>query len=293
MVSKTPSIPRWGFSSSIAIAFLATFVPTQTDSSALPTTVPTSNLPVTAVSLISQLVQHDQMRAVSLLEYSANRRYQVTNDKGKLRSETQVSLQYQSPDSKQFKILSESGPAMLRNIVKSLLTFETEAALGRGGSDSSITPANYTFQSAGNDTVDGHSCFVVQVSPKRKDKYLFEGKIWIEEKEFAVVKITGRPAKRPSFWIKSATFTRHYQKIGGTWLPLRDETVSQVRLFGENVLTIDHADYKVSLLPESSLNKEQVTLLDWKEVLDLKFIKYFQGDLSNFEQQSRISVGKL
>jgi hypothetical protein len=232
------------------------------------------------------------MRAVSLLEYSANRKYQVTNDKGKLRSETRVSLQYQSPDSKQFKILSESGPAMLRNIVKSLLTFETEAALGRGGSDSSITPVNYTFQLAGKDTVEGHNCFVVQVSPKRKDKYLFEGKIWIEEKEFAVVRIIGRPAKRPSFWIKSANFIRHYQKIGGTWLPLRDETVSQVRLFGENVLTIDHANYKVSLRPESSLNKDQVALLGWNEVLDLKFIKYFRGDVSNFEQQSRMPAGK-
>jgi Outer membrane lipoprotein-sorting protein len=292
MVSKTPSIPRWGFSSSLAIAFLATFVPTQTDSAASPTAVPTSQ-GVTAGSLISQLVQHDQMRAVALLEYSANRRYQVTNDKGKLRSETQVSLQYQSPDSKEFKILSESGPAMLRNIVKSLLTFETEAALGRDGSDSSITPANYTFQLDGNDIVDGHNCFVVQVSPKRNDKYLFEGKIWIEAKEFAVVKIAGRPAKRPSFWIKSATFTRHYQKIGGTWLPLRDETVSQVRLFGENVLTIDHADYKVSVRPELRFKKQQVAGLDWKEVLDLKLIKYFQGDASNFEQQSRIPAGKL
>jgi hypothetical protein len=102
----------------------------------------------------------------------------------------------------------------------------------------------------GNDSVDGYKCFVVQASPKRKDKYLFEGRIWIEEKEFAVVKIVGRPAKRPSFWIKSADFTRHYQRISGTWLPLRDQTVSQVRLFGENVLTIDHGDYKVSVRPE-------------------------------------------
>jgi hypothetical protein len=78
---------------------------------------------------------------------------------------------------------------MLRSIVKSLLTFETEAALGAAGYDSSITPANYTFQPAGNDRVDGYECFVVQASPKRKDKYLFEGRIWIEANEFAVGKI--------------------------------------------------------------------------------------------------------
>ena len=270
MVSKAHSIPRWGFISSIAIAFLSTFVTTQTESAA-PPTVGSSNAVVTAGSLISQLVQHDYMRAVSLLEYSANRRYQVTNDKGALRSETQVSLEYQSPDRKEFKIVSENGPAMLRNIVKSLLTFETEAALGRAGYDSSITPANYTFQLVGNDRVDGYECFVVQASPKRKDKYLFEGRIWIEANEFAVVKIVGHPAKRPSFWIKSADFTRLYQKIGGTWLPLRDETVSQVRLFGENVLTIDHANYKVSVRPQPQ--PDHASLLGRMEVWGLKNLR--------------------
>ena len=247
MVSKTHPV-RLRFMSPILIAFLAPLVPIRTES-ATPPAAPrfVSKAAMTAESLLSQLAEHDRRRAVSLLEYSVNRRYQVTNRKGKLRSETQVALQYQSPDSKDFKILSESGPAMLRNIVKSLLKLEVEAALGQGGTDSSITPANYTFQIAGKDTVDGYSCFVVQAIPKRNDKTLFEGRIWIEDTEFAIVKIAGRPAKRPSFWIESAQFTRHYQKIGEIWLPLRDQTVSQVRMFGENVLTIDHGDYKLSV----------------------------------------------
>ena len=108
--------------------------------------------------------------------------------------------------------------------------------------------------------------------PNGEDKYLFEGRIWIEENEFAVVKIVGRPAKRPSFWIKSADFTRHYQKIGGTWLPLRDQTVSQVRLFGENVLTIDHADYRVSVRLEPTAQADHVSLLGI-EVWGLKNLK--------------------
>ena len=96
MVSKTLSIPRLGVISSIAIIFLGTFIPTKTESAAPVTAGSTSNGVVTVGGLISQLVQHDRMRAISLLEYSANRRYQVTNEKGKLRSEAQVSLQYQS-----------------------------------------------------------------------------------------------------------------------------------------------------------------------------------------------------
>jgi hypothetical protein len=260
------NLVRLRFASPVVIALLATFVHTRAESAAPPAaTRPPSNAAMTAESLLSQMVEHDRRRAVSLLEYSANRRYQVTNRNGKLRLETQVSLRYQSPDSKEFKILSESGPALLRNMIKSLLNLEVEATLGPGSYASSITPANYTFQIAGKDTVDGYSCFVVQAILKRKDKYLFQGKIWIDDNEFAIVRIVGRPAERPSFWIKSADFTRHYQKIGEIWLPLRDETVSQVRIFGENVLTIDHGDYNLSLRQEPTPSEDQLSLVGWRE----------------------------
>ena len=131
MVSKTHPV-RLRFMAPILIAFLAPLIPIRTESATPPgATRFASNAAMTAESLLSRLVEHDRRRAISLLEYSANRRYQVTNRKGKLRSETQVALQYQSPDSKDFKILFESGPATLRNIVKSLLKLEVEAVRKR------------------------------------------------------------------------------------------------------------------------------------------------------------------
>jgi hypothetical protein len=62
-------------------------------------------------------------------------------------------------------------------------------------------------------------CFVAQAVPKRKDKYLFEGKLWIDVDDYAVVRIVGHPAKKLSFWIERADFVRQYQKIEGFWLP--------------------------------------------------------------------------
>ena len=87
---------------------------------------------------------------------------------------------------------------------------------------------------------------MVKAVPKRKDKFLFEGKVWIDAQDFAVAKIVGRPAKNPSFWIKQVDFVRQYQKIGEFWLPLQDESVSDVRIFGKRVLTIDHRSYVVN-----------------------------------------------
>ena len=267
MVSRTHPIYRFRFAS-IVLALLVTPLNTRTEATTAAVTSAESNSPVTAETLFSRLVEHDRSRADSLLRYSANRRYEVRNEEGKLRSETEVFLQYQSPDKKEFKILSQTGPNMLQNIIRSLLKLEEDTASGRAGYDNSITPDNYTFELAGKDIVSGYNCFVVNAHAKRNDRCLLEGKIWIEDKEYAIVKIVGRPAKRPSFWIKSADFIRQYQKIGAAWLPLRDETTSQVRLFGKNVLTIDHGNYRLAMRQQStaSVGQDQVSSLDWHEL---------------------------
>ena len=82
--------------------------------------------------------------------------------------------------------------------------------------------------------------------PKRKDKYLFEGKLWIDVQDYSVVRIEGHPAKKLSFWIERADFVRQYQKIDRFWLSQKDQTLVQVRLYGTKVLTIDHQDYVVN-----------------------------------------------
>ena len=64
--------------------------------------------------------------------------------------------------------------------------------------------------------------------------------------DYSVVRIEGHPAKQLSFWIQRADFVREYQKIEGFWLPQKDQTLVQVRLYGKKILTIDHRDYVVN-----------------------------------------------
>jgi hypothetical protein len=59
------------------------------------------------------------------------------------------------------------------------------------------------------------------------------------------VRIEGRPAKSPSFWIKSVRFVHTYHKNGSFWWPESDRSVSDVRIIGANTLTIDYFDYAV------------------------------------------------
>jgi hypothetical protein len=200
--------------------------------------------------IIAQLLLHNQVRDAQMKHYSVVRTYEVRNHEGKLSAQEVVRMDYRAPGTKTFEKASEKGSGKVRHMVfDRLMESESEAAAGREHHDSALTPANYTFARIGEEDLGPYHCYVVRATPKRQDKYLFEGNIWIHTQDFAVVRIAGHPAKKPSFWINRADFMRQYQKVGEFWLPYKDETVVQVRLFGKKFFTIDHQDYSVEGAP--------------------------------------------
>lgn len=210
-----------------------------------------SSAAITVDTLWAKLLENNRRRDARLQQasYSAPRTYQVKDDKGKLRAEARVLMQYRAPGAKEFKIISQTGSDMIHGrVIKPLMESEAEAASGRSRQNSAITPDNYNFNLLGEEYVDGQRCYLVQAAPKRTDKYLFRGKVWIHANEFAVVKIAGQPAKSPSFMVKQVNFVRRYQKIGEFWLPLKDESVTQVRFVGTNVLTVSYEHYDLGPL---------------------------------------------
>jgi hypothetical protein len=233
----------------------------QAESSQEPTTQLDPPTPgVSGDEIFRELLQHNDMRNAELKQYSAIRTYEVINPSGKLYARQVVRLDYRAPDTKMFMTTFEEGSGLVRHMVfKRLIESETDAAAGKEHHDSSITPANYSFELLGEEQAGPYYCFVIQATPTRQDKYLFEGTIWIDAQDFAIVKISGHPAKRPSFWIERADFVRQYQKIGQFWLPLKDETVVHVRLKGIKILMIDHGDYAVN---EGTPEKQEVQSSD-------------------------------
>jgi hypothetical protein len=206
---------------------------------------------VTAETVVAKLMEQNRRREARLHQtsYSAPRTYRIKDEKGNVRVEAQVLMQHRAPGTKEFKVVSKKGSDFIYGkVLKPLMDGEVEAAAGRSRHNSAITPDNYSFNLIGEDSVDGQRCFLVQATPKRADKYLFNGKIWIHANEFAIVKIAGQPAKSPSVMIKQVNFVRRYQKVGEFWLPIRDESVTQVRFVGKNVLTVDYDNYGLAQL---------------------------------------------
>jgi hypothetical protein len=212
--------------------------------------VPVDAQTVGSEQIFAKLIDRNQTRADGLLQYTADRVYRVSDPGGKIHAQIEGQMEFEAPESKTFVSRSEEGSAIVRHLaLKPLIASEINAARGKDRHDSAIAPANYTLQLIGEDEVRTHPCYVLRASPKRADKYLFEGKVWIDKQDFAVVRIEGHPAANLSFWIKRADFVRDYEKVAGFWLPLKDETVVQVRMYGKKILTIDHADYAVRAEP--------------------------------------------
>jgi len=202
---------------------------------------------LTGDEIVAKMLERNRLRNERLRQYSAVRTYDIRNLEGKLAAQAVVRVDYLAPGKKTFNKTAEQGSGIVRHLVfDRLMQSEGETSSGREHHDSAITTKNYTFKLVGEKEVGPYHCFVLEAIPKRKDKYLFEGKIWIDAEDFAVVKIAGHPAKKPSFWINRAEFVRLYQRIDGFWLPYRDETSVEVKMYGRRVLTVDHQQYVIN-----------------------------------------------
>jgi hypothetical protein len=202
---------------------------------------------LTGDDIIGKMLERNRLRNEQLQRYSAVRTYEIRNREGKLAAQAVVEVDYEAPDKKTFHKTSEEGSGIVRHLVfDRLLQSEGETSSGHEHHDSAITTANYTFKLVAEEELGLHHCFVLEATPKRKDKYLFEGKIWVDAEDFAVARIAGHPAKKPSFWINRADFVREYQRIEGFWLPYHDETFVEVKIYGRRVFTVDHEQYLIN-----------------------------------------------
>jgi len=239
-----------GAAAMFAMAMFAVEAKAQTDGEVLPnleTRVEPLRPGVTESQLLAELATHNEERKAALHDYTVLRTYQVVDVKGKVHAEEIGRMEFFSPDKKIFSVTSESGSGLVRHMaLNPLINSEIEAATGKEHHDSAISSDNYSLNLLGEQQLGSYRCFVAEAVPKRKDKYLFEGKVWIDVNDYSVVRIEGHPAKKLSFWIQHADFVRQYQKIGAFWLPEKDQTLVQVRLYGKKMLKIEHRNYVVN-----------------------------------------------
>jgi outer membrane lipoprotein-sorting protein len=202
----------------------------------------TQNTASTADEIVAKMMQLDAQRQERLNGYTATRRYVAVNQQH--RAEMMVGVTCGGDGVKQFTILSEDGSHVIRkHLFYKMLKEETEASRRDVRDTTRIIPGNYTFQLLGKDTVVGRPAYVLQLTPKVENKYLINGKIWVDALDYAIVRIEGSPARSPSFWTRNVHFVHTYQKVGPFWFAASTHFDSQLLFFGESELVIENSGY--------------------------------------------------
>jgi hypothetical protein len=264
--SSTPTliwipIPR-SFQSATKLSLLlllivATELVAAIDSSPLPPSITTAPLSVDQV--VNNLIRKDEERAHALRHSESTRVYRLSyrgfpSDRD---AEMTVEATYDSPSSKSFKVLSESGSKLIiERVFKRLMDSEKEAIEPDVHTRMLLNRDNYNISLVGFESSGGHSLvssgassgsqYVLEVYPKEKSKYVYRGKVWVDATDFAVTRIDAEPAENPSFWTKKNEFHHEYMKVQNFWLPRRNESISYIRLGGRATLTIDYSNYHVT-----------------------------------------------
>ena len=112
----------------------------------------------------------------------------------------------------------------------------------------------YNVMYVGQQQEDDLHCYVFDVAPKQieKDKRYFQGRIWVDDRDLQIVKMTGKSApdiprkkKRPENLFPK--FTTYREMIGKYWFPTYSQTDDMLHFSNADVHirgTVKGTDYK-------------------------------------------------
>lgn len=162
------------------------------------------------------------------------RLYSATDEKPK--SEVKAEISFVPPKQQEYRIIKADGNSHGESIVRHLLEDQTKAAKS-GHAPGAVTSENYDFHYLGEQRLDGHDCYVLQLIPKREEKSLIAGRAWVDKQTYLVRRMDGDMAKLPSWWLKSVHVTLDFNNFDGMWLQEGTKAVADVRIFGKHTFT--------------------------------------------------------
>jgi outer membrane lipoprotein-sorting protein len=161
--------------------------------------------------------------------YQAIRQYQIfKGDEQKTAVTAEVT--YLPPQEKSFNITKSTGGTGERVVKKAL---EHEVAAARTPRDYEVSPENYEFTFAAEDTCHNTRCYVLTIKAKRDCKELVDGRIWVDKDSFLIHRLEGQLTKSPSWWVKKAQVTVEYGNVAGMWLQTRSIADAKLRMVGD------------------------------------------------------------
>jgi hypothetical protein len=187
-------------------------------------------------------------------QYRASRRLEASGPghRGWLEAQTQF-----APESGLiYEVMAEGGSGYIRNrVLRSLLDEEQRLIAGGRTRGVALTTENYEFKPEG---VNDEGLAVVAMRPLRKDRSLIGGRMFLTIADGELVRVEGRLAKNPSFWITRVNVVRSYRRISGVLMPVSLDTTAQLRLLGSSALVMT---YRYSHIDERPVSGDSTSIV--------------------------------
>jgi hypothetical protein len=176
-----------------------------------------------------------------LIEYRGTRYLEGRNERLNLYAWMEVATEL-GESGFHYRVIREGGSDMIRGrVFRSMLDNEEKLFATGDAARSGFNALNYDLTPA-TSTEDG--LFKLFARPKRRDVNLIDGAVFVTDTDADLVRVEGRLAKNPSFWAKRVDVVKQYGRVGGLRVPLRVDSIAQMRLAGTSTLTMTY-DYEM------------------------------------------------
>jgi hypothetical protein len=168
--------------------------------------------------------------------YKATRRLEAAN--GDRTGWVDATTEYSRDGGFSYVITAEGGSSYIRTkVLRAVLDGEREAFARGETAGSALAHSNYIFEPSG---LDDAGLVNVRLSPRRKERTLVTGMMFLQPDDGSLVRLQGRLARSPSFWVKQVEIVRSYARINNVVLPVELESQAQLRLLGPATLRMTY-----------------------------------------------------
>ena len=194
-----------------------------------------------ARGIVDRMLRAQQENKARVHPFTVKRGYLLLDKQEQQKAQVVANITVLPPDSKYYNIESSSG-GMGEKVLRDVLAKETESP--RDAQRKELSLDNYDFKLLGNEMLDGRPCFLLSMSPRREEKDLLRGRIWVDAENYNIRRVEGSPAKNPSWWIHDLHILMSFAEVDGMWLRTFTHAVANVRFKGKYVMESRDIEYR-------------------------------------------------
>jgi hypothetical protein len=213
-------------------------------------------------TIIARMAQARDENQARFRPYVVTRDYKLSDTENySTKAQVVANVSFVPPSSKKYAIQQTSGTGLGEMIVRRMLA--NEAEITKDYSSTDLSPVNYDFRFLREEEASGQRCYVIELVPRRKDKHLLRGNVWVDAKTYLIHRSEGEPAKALSWWLRDVRIALRYGDVGGMWLQTALEATASVRILGSYTMVSHDVKYDLNEIvvagrPKQALNLDPV-----------------------------------